>query len=82
MTKGTEATCARCLYRQHAPATRALVSFQRFFERAIGQDASPGTMTIDRRGANLAVLYAINVERETPIKVGQNKYLNTIFEQD
>lgn len=39
-------------------------------------------MTIDKSGANLAALEAINVERETPIKIRQNKYLNNIAEQD
>jgi putative transposase len=37
---------------------------------------------MDKSGANLAALQAINAERETPIKVGQVKYLNNIVEQD
>jgi transposase-like protein len=32
--------------------------------------------------ANLAALEAINAERETPIRIRQNKYLNNIIEQD
>jgi putative transposase len=39
-------------------------------------------VTIDKSGANLAVLEAINVERETPIRIRQAKYLNNIVEQD
>jgi transposase-like protein len=39
-------------------------------------------VTIDKSGANLAALEAINAERETPINVRQAKYLNNIIEQD
>ncbi len=39
-------------------------------------------MTIDKSGANLAALDALNAERKTPIKIRQNKYLNNIVEQD
>jgi putative transposase len=55
---------------------------RRFFEKAIGQNGSPETVTIDKSGANLAALNAVNAERETPIKVRQIKYLNNIVEQD
>jgi putative transposase len=37
---------------------------------------------MDKSGANLAALQAINAERETPIKVRQVKYLNKIVERD
>ena len=37
---------------------------------------------MDKSGANLAALEALNAERSTPIKVRQNKYLNNIVEQD
>lgn len=37
---------------------------------------------MDKSGANLAALEAVNAERPTPIKVRQNKYLNNIVEQD
>lgn len=40
------------------------------------------SMTMDKSGANLAALQAINAERETLIKVRQVKYLNNIVEQD
>jgi transposase-like protein len=36
----------------------------------------PETVTIDKSGANLAALEAINDDRETPIKIRQSKYLN------
>ena len=39
-------------------------------------------MTIDKSGANLAALEAINADRETPIKIRQSKYLNNLIEQD
>ena len=39
-------------------------------------------MTIDRSGANLAALEAINADRETPIRIRQPKYVNNVVEQD
>jgi transposase-like protein len=42
----------------------------------------PETVTIDQSGANLAPLKAINVERESPIRIRQKKYLNNIVERD
>jgi putative transposase len=44
--------------------------------------ASCEIVTMDKSGANLAALQAINVKRETPIKIRQVKYLNNIVEQD
>ena len=38
--------------------------------------------TIDKSGSNLAALEAINAQRDTPIKIRQNKYLNNLIEQD
>ncbi len=37
---------------------------------------------MDKSGANLAALEALNTDRSTPIKVRQNKYLNNVVEQD
>ena len=37
---------------------------------------------MDKSGANLAALLAINAERETRIQVRQIKYLNNIVEQN
>jgi putative transposase len=42
----------------------------------------PETVTIDKSGANLAGLNAINADREVPIKIRQSKYLNNVVEQD
>jgi len=45
-------------------------------------NGAPTTVTIDKSGANLAALKAINVGREMPIRIRQRKYLNSIVEQD
>jgi hypothetical protein len=42
---------------------------QRYFEKSIDQNVEPETATIDKSGANLAALEAINADCETPIKV-------------
>lgn len=55
---------------------------RRYFEKAIDRNGMPETVTMDKRGANLAALQVINAERETPIKVRQIKYPNDIVEQD
>jgi transposase-like protein len=39
-------------------------------------------VTIDKSGANLAGLNAINADREVPIKIRQSKYLDNVVEQD
>jgi putative transposase len=63
-------------------ARRDKAAARRYFEKAIGHSGEPETITVDKSGANLAALEAINGERETPIKIRQNKYLNNIIEQD
>jgi transposase-like protein len=63
-------------------AKRDKAAARRFFEKAIGQNGSPETITIDKSGSSLAALNAVNAGRETPIKVRQVKYLNNIVEQD
>ncbi|MBP0640306.1 DDE-type integrase/transposase/recombinase, partial [Cupriavidus sp. AcVe19-6a] len=55
---------------------------RRFFEKAIAQNGAPQTVTVDKSGANLEALQGLNAERETPIKIRQNKYLNNLVEQD
>ena len=52
------------------------------FERTIAGNGVPETVTIDKSGANLAGLNAINADREVPIKIRQSKYLNNLVEQD
>ena len=61
-------------------AKRDKAAARRFFEKAIGQNGSPETVTIDKSGANLAALHAVNAERETPITIRQVKYLNNVVE--
>jgi putative transposase len=61
-------------------AHRDKAAAQRYFEKSIAQNSEPETVTIDKSGANLAALDAINAERETPIKIRQSKYLNNIIE--
>jgi putative transposase len=63
-------------------AQRDKAAAQRYFEKSIDQNGEPETITIDKSSANLAALEALNAERDTPIKIGQNKYLNNIIEQD
>ena len=63
-------------------AHRDMVAARRYFEKAIRQNGEPGTVTIDKSGANLAALESINAGREQPLKVRQAKYLNNIVEQD
>src|SRR5258705_5554574 len=63
-------------------AKRDKAAARRFFEKAIGQNGSPETVTIDKSGSNLAALHAVNAERETPIKIRQVKYLNNVVEQN
>jgi transposase-like protein len=66
------------LLRAHRDKTAA----RRYFEKSIDQNGAPDTVTIDRSGANLAALEAINADREVPIKIRQSKYLNNLVEQD
>jgi putative transposase len=63
-------------------AHRDKAAARRYFEKAIGQNGEPETITVDKSGANLAALEALNAERSTPTKVRQNEYLNNIVEQD
>ncbi|WP_208328516.1 IS6 family transposase [Paraburkholderia sp. BL6665CI2N2] len=66
------------LLRAHRDKTAA----RRYFEKSIAQNGMPETVTIDKSGADLAALEAINDARETPIKIRQSKYLNNLVEQD
>jgi putative transposase len=61
-------------------AHRDKAAARRYFEKSIDQNGE--TVTIDKSGATLAALEAINADRETPIKVRQTRYLNNIIEQD
>lgn len=48
----------------------------------VGEVRAGHIITIDKSGANLARLHAVNAGRETPIKIRQIKYLDDIVEQD
>jgi transposase-like protein len=63
-------------------ARRDKVAARAYFEKEIDQNGEPETVTIDKSGANLAALQAINARREAPINIRQKKYLNNIVEQD
>ncbi|WP_213769309.1 IS6 family transposase [Caballeronia sp. dw_19] len=63
-------------------ARRNKAAALRYFEKSIQQNGVPETVTIDKSGANLAALHAVNAERDTPIKIRQVKYLNNVVEQD
>jgi transposase-like protein len=63
-------------------AHRDKAAARQYFEKSITQNGEPETVTIDKSGANLAALEAINAGREIPIKIRQTKYLNNIIEQD
>lgn len=66
---------------------RNLAAARRFFRRAIAANGVPDRVVIDKSGANLAGLQAVNVILKftgngRTIKVQQVKYLNNILEQD
>ncbi|WP_341316904.1 IS6 family transposase [Paraburkholderia sp. IMGN_8] len=63
-------------------AHRGKAAARWYFEKSIARNGEPETVRIDKSGANLAALEAINAERETPIKIRQTKYLNNVIEQD
>jgi transposase-like protein len=63
-------------------AKRDRAAAQRFLTRAIGNNALPTTITIDKSGANTAGIESYNAEHDTAITVRQRKYLNNIVEQD
>jgi transposase-like protein len=45
-----------------------------FFQKAMAQNGTPETVTIDKSGSNLAALHAVNAKRETPIRIRQAKF--------
>lgn len=61
-------------------ADRDKAAAQRYFEKSIDQNGEPERVTIDKSGANRAALEALNAERDTPLKIRENKYLNSIIE--
>ena len=63
-------------------ARRDKLAARRYFEWAIARNTVPATVNIDRSGANRAALEKLNSDREIPIQIRQNKYLNNVVEQD
>lgn len=68
-------------------AKRDKVAARRFFKRAISTNGTPDRVAIDKSGANLAGLQAVNVIRKFTgsgrlIRIMQSKYLNNMVEQD
>ncbi|MQQ09596.1 IS6 family transposase [Epibacterium sp. SM1979] len=66
---------------------RNLTATRRFFKRAIASNSLPDRVVIDKSGANLAGLQAVNVILKFTgtghtVEVRQVKYLNNILEQD
>lgn len=66
---------------------RDLAAARRFFRRAIAANGMPDRVVIDKSGANLAGLQAVNVILKftgtgKTINILQVKYLNNILEQD
>jgi putative transposase len=66
---------------------RNLAAVRRFLKRAIAANGVPDRVVIDKSGANLAGLQAVNVILKFAadgrmIKIRQVKYLNNILEQD
>jgi putative transposase len=50
-------------------AHRDKAAARRYFEKAMAHNGEPGKITVDKSGANLAALEAINAEREAPIEI-------------
>lgn len=66
---------------------RNLAAARRFFKRAIAANGTPERVVIDKSGANLAGIQAVNVILKFTgsgriIEIRQVKYLNNILEQD
>jgi putative transposase len=68
-------------------ARRDTAAARRFFRQAIRVNGAPDRIVIDKSGANLAGLQAVNVIRKFTgdghqIRAVQSKYLNNMVEQD
>jgi putative transposase len=63
-------------------AHRDKAAARHYFEKSTAQNGVTETVTIDKSGANLDALEAINDDRETPIKSRQAKYINNLVVQD
>ena len=54
-------------------AHRDKAAARQYFEKSITQNGEPETVTIDKSGANLAALEAINAGREYPSKSARRR---------
>ena len=63
-------------------AKRDHAAARAFLERAIDLHGVPEKITIDKSGANTAVILSIQADSGLPIEMRQSKYLNNIVEQD
>jgi len=63
-------------------AKRDLAAARRFLERAINLHDVPEKITIDKSGANTAVIESVKADACVDILMRQNKYLNNIVEQN
>jgi putative transposase len=63
-------------------AKRDRTAALRFLCKAIDQSGLPGTITIDKSGANTAGIEDYNRDNKTDIVLRQAKYLHNIVEQD
>jgi len=63
-------------------ARRNKAATQCYFEKSLQQNGVPETLTIDKSGADLVALHAVNAGLDIPIKTRQVKYLNNVVEQD
>ena len=63
-------------------AKRDCAAARRFLERAIDLHGVPEKITIDKSGANTAVIKSIQTDSGADIEMRQIKYLNNIVEQD
>jgi putative transposase len=74
-------------YVRYAASYRDLAAARRFFRPAMNSNGMPDRVVIDKSGANLAGLQAVNVILKftgngRTIEIRQVKYLNNILEQD
>jgi transposase-like protein len=54
----------------------------RFLRKAMDRHGVPGTITIDKSGANMAAIVSYNAEQDADVEIRQVKYLNNIVERD
>jgi putative transposase len=63
-------------------AKRDTAAAMRFSEKAMQDNVVPGTVSMDKSGANKAAIDKFSANRNIPITVRQVKHLDNIVEQD